>query len=122
MAKFSKRSKDILSTCHIDLQLLCNESIKLTDFSILCGYRGEQEQNRLLDSGNSNAAWPLSKHNQQPSFAVDIAPYPIDFEDIPGFKDLALTIFSVASELEIGLIWGGHFNNLKDYGHFELIS
>jgi peptidoglycan L-alanyl-D-glutamate endopeptidase CwlK len=45
MAKFSKRSKDNLATCHEDLQTLFNEVIQYTDCIVICGHRGEEEHN-----------------------------------------------------------------------------
>ena len=76
MPKFSKRSLDRLATCHPDLQKVCNELIKTYDFSVNCGHRGKAEQDAAVKSGASKAKWPTSRHNTNPSLAVDIYPYP----------------------------------------------
>ena len=75
MKKFSIKSQERLRTCHPELQKLFNYVILDYDCSIICGFRGEAEQNEAYASGNSKLRWPQSKHNQQPSLAVDVVPY-----------------------------------------------
>ena len=55
--------------------------ISYIDCSVLCGHRGEEDQNKAYDSGNSKVKWPNGRHNKKPSIAVDVAPYPIDWKD-----------------------------------------
>jgi len=76
MPSFSKRSVDRLNSCNEDIQKVCHEVIKHYDFTVLCGHRGEEEQNEAFKQGRSNAKWGQSKHNTTPSRAIDIAPYP----------------------------------------------
>jgi len=45
------------------------------DVTIVCGYRGEEEQNKAYTEKKSGLKFPQSKHNHAPSSAVDIAPY-----------------------------------------------
>lgn len=129
MPKFGPRSLERLATCHPDLQRVMREAIiDGPDFTILCGHRGEAEQNDAVAKGLSKAPWPTSKHNSLPSRAVDIAPYPIDWNDRARFKHLAEHVFSVAAGLGIRLRWGGDFNmdgdkttnDAWDLPHFEL--
>ena len=75
MPKLSKISLERLSTCHEDLIIFCNELIKHYDFVVVCGHRGEKEQNEAFASGASKLKWPNGKHNSYPSKAVDIAPW-----------------------------------------------
>ncbi len=55
-----------------------------------------------------------------PSLAVDLAPYPIDWNDLKRFHELAGRILEVAALLDIPLTWGGHWHSFKDYPHYEL--
>lgn len=121
MPKFGKRSQKHLGTLDTDLQLILNEAIKYVDFSILCGFRDEEEQNKAFNGGYSKLKFPKSKHNKLPSLAVDVAPYPIDWNDAKRFYFLSGTIMVVAQQLEIKLIWGGHWQSFKDLPHFELV-
>ena len=75
MPTFSKTSLDRLSTCHEDLIIFCTELIKHYDFVVVCGHRGEEEQNEAYAKGNSKLKFPNSKHNTYPSKAVDLAPW-----------------------------------------------
>ena len=52
------------------LQNLFNEVIKDRDCTILCGYRGKEEQEKAVSEGNSKLHYPHSKHNYNPSCAV----------------------------------------------------
>lgn len=70
--------------------------------------------------GLSQKPWPTSKHNSEPSMAVDAAPYPIDWKDIDRFKAFAVLVKDRAAALGIGVKWGGDFKTIKDYDHFEL--
>lgn len=126
MPYFSKRSEEKLKTCHNDLQLICREAIKVMDFSVLCGYRTGYEQDKLFHEKKSLVMFPKSKHNKSPSKAVDICPYPIDFDNIPKFYELKGVMFAIVHYLkENGKIthsleWGGMWRSLKDYPHFQL--
>ncbi len=127
MPKFSKTSLKRLETCHPILQELCHEAIKDIDFMVICGHRGEEEQNKAFAEGKSKLKYPHSKHNKIPSLAVDIAPVAIlngktviDWNDIKKFRTLAMHMMNLANNKGYPLIWGGHFTTLKDFVHFEL--
>lgn len=119
MPKFSDRSKKNLKECHVELQEVINEAIKYFDFAVICGHRGEQEQNEAFNKGNSKLKYPKSKHNKKPSDAVDLAPYPIDWNNIERFKHLGFLILGIAKSKKINLRWGGLWTSFKDYPHFE---
>ncbi len=121
MPTFSKKSLDKLATVDRRLYDICSEAIKLTDFTIICGYRGKEEQDAAFATGNSKFQFPNSKHNTSPSQAIDIAPYPVDWDDIERFKRLAIVIKKCASDSGIGVSWGGDWKKFKDYPHWELI-
>lgn len=119
--KFSKQSKAKLATCHKDLQIIMEDVIKIIDITVLCGHRGEKEQNEAFAKGTSKLKWPESKHNKNPSHAVDIAPYPLDWQNILAFKELGAIVKSVASSKGISIKWGGDFKgSFKDYPHYQL--
>lgn len=121
MPSFSNISKARLISCDERLQIICMEAIAIMDFSILCGQRNEEDQNKAFENGNSKVQWPQSKHNRYPSQAVDIAPYPVDWEDTERFARLAGVMEAVAWKNGIKIKWGGDFKSIKDMPHFELI-
>jgi peptidoglycan L-alanyl-D-glutamate endopeptidase CwlK len=120
MPSFSDSSKSKLSTCHPKLQALFNEVIKYRDCIILCGHRGQAEQIEAYQNGRSKVKWPNSKHNKKPSLAVDVAPYPIDWQDKERFIRFAGFVEGVASQMGIKIKWGGDFSTFFDGPHFQL--
>lgn len=90
MPYFGKKSKFILETADHRLQSVFNEVIKHFDCSVLYGHRTPTEQYELYQLGRTKPGDKVtnidgynkkSKHNFKPSLAVDVAPYPIDFND-----------------------------------------
>lgn len=131
MPKFGKRSFEKLETCHPSIQEVMIEAIKSgPDFTIICGHRNESDQNNAYYNGNTQLLFPRSKHNKMPSMAIDIAPYPIDWDKIPSFIYLAGYVMGVADKLGIKLRWGGDWNQnydqsderFRDFPHFELVK
>ncbi|MCP4482089.1 MAG: M15 family metallopeptidase [bacterium] len=125
MPKFSKKSKEKLKECHPYLQIILSKAIEIMDFTIICGHRGKELQNEAFKNGKSKLKYPKSKHNGKPSLAVDIAPYPIDWNDKYRFEMLAMLILKIAQETPMGkykIQWGGHWYKFKDLPHFELVS
>ena len=119
MPHFGKRSTRHLITCHPNIQLVMNEAIKLTDFSVICGRRSKEDQNAAFNAvpKNSFLQWPDSSHNVDPdhprdseyphlAHAVDIVPYPIDWENLARFRSLAEIIKEVAEKEGVKLHWG----------------
>lgn len=120
--KFSLKSNQTLLTCDKRLQEICHEAIQVYDFSIICGYRNKEDQNEAFKGGKSNARWGMSKHNQNPSHAVDIVPYPVDWGDKERFAELAGVIKGIAFMKKIPIRWGGDFKSIKDMSHFEIVQ
>ena len=128
MPKFGKTSRKRLDTCEKDIQLLFQEVVRDFDCTIVCGHRGEKAQNEAYKRGNSKVKYPKGRHNADPSRAVDVAPYPIDWTDRERFTYFAGFVKGVASQMGIDLIWGGDWdgdtdlndNNFDDLVHFEL--
>lgn len=130
MAEFGKISLARLHTCDYRLQDICKEAIKIIDFSVLEGHRPENRQNALFHENKTKVMWPDSKHNDFPSLAVDIAPYPIDWEDKERFYYLAGVMKGIALGKGISLRWGGDWDSDNDFSdqtfddlvHFELVQ
>ena len=128
MPKFSKRSLKILELVDSDLRKVLVNSIQITDFRVVCGHRGEDDQNKAYSFGKSKLPFPKSKHNKLPAKAVDIVPYPVDWNDLKRFYYLAGVVKACAENLGIKIRWGGDFNrdgnlnndNFIDLPHFEL--
>lgn len=134
MPNYSRRSKEKLATCDIRLQLIFNEVIKNRDCTIICGHRGEAEQNAAYASGNSSLKYPQSKHNGYPSKAIDVAPYypgvGINWNDLGGFYMFAGYVMRVAEEMGYTLRYGGDWDGdrqtkdqkFNDLPHFEIVD
>lgn len=130
MLKFSLKSKNNLATCHEDLQKIFNEVIKNYDCSILQGWRSNEEQEELFKQNKTKLRAKQSKHNYHPSLAVDVAPYPIDWNNKDRFYHFAGYVKGIADNMGIEIRWGGDWNNnnsfddqtFDDLPHFELIN
>lgn len=130
MPQFSDLSEQRLVTCDERLQRLLREAIKHVDFTVIYGHRTQEEQDDAFRQGASTLRWPKSKHNKQPSLAVDIAPYPIDWSDTARFARLAGYIERIAQEQGVKIRWGGDWNGnyrtkderLVDMPHIELVD
>ena len=128
MAKFGKSSKKRLATCDERLQKVFNEVIKYVDCSILEGYRSEERQNYLFQEGRTKVKYPKGRHNSNPSRAVDVTPYPVDWDDRERQTLFAGFVLGIARSMDIRLRWGGDWdmdfqvmdNRFDDFPHFEL--
>ena len=120
MPKFSKSSKDKLQTCHDDLILLFNAVIEEHDCSVLEGHRRMERQKKLFREGTTKTL--ASNHLSMPSKAVDVMPYPIQWDDIEGQHMFATAVFSKAMEMGIRVRWGGSFKSFYDAPHWEIIG
>ena len=128
MAKFGRRSRERLATADPDLQKIFNEVIKYVDCSVLEGHRDERTQDRLFEEGKTKVRYPLGRHNSKPSRAVDVVPYPVDWDDRERFTLFAGFVLGMARGMGISLRWGGDWdvdfqvsdNRFDDFPHFEL--
>ena len=121
MAKFSKRSRERLQGVDHRLQDL---ALKIVtdhhDCSVIYGLRTEEEQRRLVEKGLSKTM--KSKHLT--GEAIDLAPYPIDWENTKRFYYFAGIVLGVAKEMGIDLRWGGDWdmdNDLDDQKFMDLV-
>lgn len=126
MPSFSRASAARLATCHPDLQTVCNELIKQYDFSVLEGHRARAAQEAAFKSGNSRLHWPYSAHNKLPSLAVDIVPYPVDWNNLERFRELVVRFDAVAcvlrgaGQITQHFIYGADWKHFPDWPHIEI--
>ena len=84
--------------------------------------------NKLYEEGKTKVYWPNGRHNSNPSRAVDVVPYPIDWDDRERFHLFAGFVIGIAQSMGIRLRWGGDWNmnfevddnNFDDFPHFEV--
>lgn len=134
MPKFSKASKERLGTCDERLQRLFNRVIETVDCTVVCGHRGEAEQEDAFKRGASKLHYPAGKHNKVPSKAVDVMPYPLDYsETVKNIEEITLFagfVLGTAKQMGIKIRWGHDWNSdmvpdtkgLVDRPHYELID
>lgn len=129
MAAFGATSLSKLSTCDTRLVTICKLVIPNYDFTVLEGFRSNERQDELFRQGKSKLEAGKSKHNHLPSFAVDVCPYPIDWDNRRRFYLLAGFMFQAASSIGVTLRWGGDWDGDWDHSdqsffdlpHFELV-
>ena len=139
MPAFSKKSLGMLQQCHPDLQKVMMEAIKIIDFSITEGARTKEKQLEYYKAGKSKTL--NSKHlpkyckeyGGDCSFAIDIVPYPVSYEDRERFCLLAGIVLGMAKllkdqgKIKSTIRWGGDWNqnnitkdeSFSDLPHFE---
>ncbi len=128
MPRFGKRSKERLATCDERLQEVFNEVIQFVDCSVLEGHRSQERQDKLYDEGKTKVKYPRGRHNSNPSRAVDVTPYPVDWEDRERQTLFAGFVLGIARAKGIKLRWGGDWdmdfkvmdNRFDDFPHFEV--
>jgi|TARA_R100000479_G_scaffold160415_1_gene97818 hypothetical protein len=124
MPKFGKRSKERLRGVDTRLVNVLNELVKIMDVTIIEGLRSKQRQEILLKEGKTKTKF--SKHIE--GKAVDLAPYPIDWEDRDRFHYMGGMIRGIAKQLNINVRWGGDWdsdgetkdNRFDDLVHVEI--
>lgn len=130
MPSFGTASRKRLDTCHPDLIQVCELVIPNYDFTVLEGFRSNARQENLYRAGKSTKRAGESKHNSNPSIAVDVVSYPIDWANMERFYLLAGFMFQAASQLGITLRWGFDWDGdwdhkdqkFMDGPHFELVG
>ena len=128
------RSRARLDTCHPLLIALFDRVIKRADLprdlSVICGHRGQAEQDAAVKSGASKLAWPKSAHNVKPSRAVDVAPIfggAVSWK-WPDYRAVAPTVKAEWAAMEreglipagVKLVWGGDWARFPDGPHWQL--
>lgn len=112
------RSRQRLSGVHPDLVAVVERAIQITevDFTVLEGLRSRDRQKELFAKGASKTM--NSRHLT--GHAVDLAPWPIDWDDLSRFKLVADAMKQASEELDVPVIWGGDWRTFYDGPHYEL--
>lgn len=151
--QLGKRSNERLVGVHPDLAKVVRRAIELSnqDFMVLEGVRTEQRQRELYGQGRTakelsavrldpalarprmaKVTWKLnSNHFKQADgfgHAVDLVPYPVDWNSFEKFDAIASAMFVAAAEEGVALRWGADWDRdgkrrergETDSPHFEL--
>ena len=133
MFKLEKRSEERLVGVNPALVAVVRRAIELStvDFTVLEGKRTLERQQELFDQGRTKpgkiVTWTMkSKHLD--GDAVDLVPFPVDWNDTKKFDAIAKAMFAAASELGVKLRWGADWDGdgkprekgEYDSPHFEI--
>ena len=116
--KLGTRSLQNLSGVHPDLVAVVKLAITITeqDFTVIEGIRNINRQRELVKAGKSTTM--NSRHIT--GHAVDMVPWPVDWNDLERFEVMAEAMKQAAEELDIPIVWGGDWKSFYDAPHFEL--
>lgn len=121
---FGQTSKKRMHGVHPDLIRVAERALSygIMDLTVVPfgGLRTLEDQKKLVARGASKTLNSL--HRPQSSgfgHAIDLAPYPVDWNNIEAFKLYGTLMFRAAMEEGVVIEWGGHWN-WKDYPHFQL--
>ena len=126
--KLGQRSIDQLKGVNPSLVAVFKRACETMPFdvTVLEGLRSYERQQELLKQGATKVS--VSRHMS--GNALDIAPYPIDWNDLERFQIVAEHMFKAAEELGIVIRWGGTWQRsfskpvqwakFLDAPHFEL--
>jgi peptidoglycan L-alanyl-D-glutamate endopeptidase CwlK len=120
MYRFGRKSKERLKGVDHRLIKVLDELIKIMDVTVIEGLRSEERQKELLEKGATKVKY--SRHME--GKAVDLAPYPIDWENRDGFHYMGGMIRGIAHQLGLKIRWGGDWNSdgdVKDNGFDDLV-
>ena len=124
MYKFGKRSRERLKGVDSRLVNVLNELIKIMDVTIIEGLRSKELQEQLLAQGKTKTKY--SKHIE--GKAVDLAPYPIDWEDREMIHYMGGMLRGIGHSMGLKIRWGGDWdsdgdindNKFDDLVHVEI--
>ena len=140
MYKLSNYSLNNLNGVHPSLVACVKRAIEITeqDFRVIEGVRTPQRQQELYEQGRTKpgpiVTWTLKSRHMPYSdgygHAVDLVPYPVDWNDTKKFDIIASAMFTAAKEIGIRIRWGNDWNMngvLRESGesdapHFELVK
>ena len=116
--KLGTRSMQSLSGVHPDLVDVVKLAITITevDFTVIEGIRNINRQRQLYKAGKSTTM--NSRHIT--GHAIDMVPWPVDWEDLERFNVMAEAMKTAAEVQEIPIVWGGDWKSFYDAPHFEL--
>ena len=128
MPRLGKRSKKRLEGVDERLIALLERVCKYFDITVIEGKRSQERQDQLFEEGKTKVKHPNGRHNSSPSNAVDVTPYPVDWEDRERQTLFAGFVIGIARSMGTKLRWGGDWdmdfnvgdNQFDDFPHFEV--
>ena len=146
--RFSQRSLTSLQGVHPNLVRVAHRAIQITsqDFVVTEGVRTKERMWEVYGKGRTVAecaakgvpakyakpkeakvTWlsnPLSSNHRAMAdgygHAIDVVPYPVDWDDDKKFHAIAKAMKQAAAELGVRISWGGDWTKNRDLPHFEL--
>lgn len=125
---FGQRSENNLKGVHPDLVKVVRLALRKSavDFAVIEGLRTASRQQALFNKGATKTLNSRHLTGQ----AVDLVPYPVDWNDLDKFGQVAKAMFAASEELKIPIRWGGDWNRngrsddekFYDGPHFELLK
>lgn len=155
MFTLSERSRSRLKGVHPDLVKVVEVALSMSpqDFSVLEGVRSPARQKELYGQGRTarhlkemgidpslaqpsanKVTWTLKSNHFAGADgfgrAVDLVPYPLDWNDTTKFDQIAHAMLAAAERLGVRIRWGADWDmdgNPRERGesdspHFELVS
>lgn len=148
--RFSQRSLTSLAGVHPDLVKVAHRAIQITsqDFIVTEGVRTKERMWETWGQGRTVATlaskgvpakyaqpnkpkvtWlanPLGSNHRAMAdgygHAIDVVPYPVDWNDAKKFHAIAKAMKQAATELGVKISWGGDWTKNRDLPHFELAA
>ena len=134
MFSLSKRSLDRLNGVDPRLVAVVKRAIEITtqDFMVLEGLRTPQRQAELYAQGRTAPGPVVTWTMQSPHLegrAVDLVPYPVDWNTLSKFDAIAKAMFDAAKEQGVSIRWGADWDRdgkprergESDSPHFEIV-
>ena len=127
------KSRERLVGVHQDLVRVVERAIEITtqDFMVLEGVRSQERQDELYAQGRTKpgpiVTWvKVGTHTN--GTAVDLVPFPVDWNDLSKFDAISKAMFQAAKEQGVRIRWGADWNQNgtarergeSDSPHFEL--
>lgn len=151
MPKYGKRSLANRAQAHPDLQKLCDRVVEIIDNTVVYGQRTPEVQWELFKIGRSvkpgrdgdvaddweitgdvvtykDGYEKLSRHNYDPSLAVDLMPYPIPKDKLELHRQMGQVVgvakavyyqMKKDGELDCEITFGADWITFRDYPHIQ---
>lgn len=118
------RSEMNLEGVHPDLVKIVRAARLKAAFIVICGKRTLADEQKAMASGHSETL--KSRHlvgKDGYAHAVDVVAVngqgQVDWNG-PDYQPIADAFFGAAKDLDLEVEWGGNWETLKDWGHFQL--
>lgn len=127
---YGARSMRVIGECDWRLQHVANRALALDvlDIAAIEGHRDEEAQERAWRQKLSHKRWPESLHNRDPSHAIHLVPWPLDWRDTERFYLLGGVVLAAARLEGVAIRFGGDWDGdgqvrdqtFMDLAHYEL--